>query len=131
MFTQFTQLANQAISPVAARSRPQDSFLSPSERMRADIMQAELEQQGRLSSAILAASPDPAASNLFGGELAGQITAAGIASGSGVNQGAGLQALGAGVTQVGRRASNAKCDSLERAGTSPTQSKLEACDVAL
>ena len=98
MFSSFVDLANRSISPLANQVTPQQSFLAPSERIRADLLQAELEQQGRLSSAVLAAQPDPAAAGIFNAELQSQLVAAGLTSAG--SSGAGLQSLGNGLQSV-------------------------------
>lgn len=108
MFTSFVDLANRSISPVGNQVRPQDSFLAPSERLRADILQSELEQQGRLSAAVLAAQPDPAAASLFNAELQAQMVNAGLTAGAGagINTGIGAQTLGAGISNAGQIAAS-------------------------
>lgn len=108
MFSSFVDLANRSISPVGNQLRPQDHFLNPSERMQADIHQAELEQQGRLSSAILAAAPDPAAAGLFNAELTAQMMNAGMTAGAGagINTGIGAATLGAGISNAGSLAAS-------------------------
>ncbi len=96
MFQNFLQMA-EAISPVAAQIRPQSQFLTPSERLQADIMQASLTQQGNASSALAAAMPDPAANAVANANIGLSMARIG---GAGANTG-GLPAmsLGNGIAQ--------------------------------
>lgn len=97
MFQNFIQMA-EAISPNSKQMTPQSSFLSPSERLQADIMQRSLEQQGRASAAMAEAMPNPAENALVNAEIglkmasmgsnyqpsqAGNILGAGIAQAAG------------------------------------------------
>lgn len=68
MFQQFINMA-EVISPNAKQARPQDMFLSPSERLQADILQRSLEQQGRASAAMAEAMPNPAENALVNAEI--------------------------------------------------------------
>ena len=64
MYTDFVNLM-QTVSPQEQQMTPQDSFLTPSERLNADIEQAALTQQGNASAEIARASPDPAENALI------------------------------------------------------------------
>lgn len=97
MFQNMIQIA-EAISPVSAQMRPQSMFLTPSERLQADIMQRALEQQGNASAALAEAMPDPAANataNAMIGLQMARFGAAGSVGGGGL----GLQALGGAIGQ--------------------------------
>ena len=72
MFTNFVNMA-QVISPNEKQMTPQQSFLTPSERLNADIMQHSLTQQGNASAEIARASPDPAASAITNADMAMQM----------------------------------------------------------
>jgi hypothetical protein len=97
LFQDFLRSAD-AISPLNAQFRPQQSFLNPSERLQADIRQRENEQQANLTSAIIAASPDPAAAGLFGAEFQARLGLAGAELGSSINLGNPYAAIGQGVS---------------------------------
>ena len=100
MFQDFIRTAD-AISPLNSQFRAQQSYLTPSERLDADIRQRENEQQGRLSAAYLEASPDPAAAGLFNLDYTSQVGLASAKLGSAVNLQNPYAALGQGISQAG------------------------------
>lgn len=92
MFQQFINMA-EVISPNAKQARPQDMFLSPSERLQADILQRSLEQQGRASAAMAEAMPNPAENALVNAEIGLNMAGMGAAyqpSNSSAMLGAGI-----------------------------------------
>jgi hypothetical protein len=72
MFTDFVNL-QQTISPVEQQMTAQDSFLTTSERLQADIEQAAMTQQGNSSAEIARAAADPADSAITNAEMAMQF----------------------------------------------------------
>jgi hypothetical protein len=99
LFGSMTQLANSYISPLQNQMTPQSSFLSPSERLQADIRQRENQTQANLNAAMLASEADPAAAGLYNQQLQAQLSAAGISAGisPGTATGIGESTFGAGL----------------------------------
>lgn len=99
MFTDWVKTAD-AVNPVNSQFRAQQSFLTPSERLDADIRQRENEQSGILSAAYLAASPDPGAAGLFNLDFSSQVGLGSAMLGSAVNLSNPYAALGQGVSNA-------------------------------
>jgi len=84
MFESFLKTAD-AISPINSQFRVQQSYMTPSERLAADIQQRESQQQTQLSAAYLDAAADPAAANLFNLDFSSQVGLGSAKLGSAVN----------------------------------------------
>lgn len=100
MFQDWIRTAD-AVSPLNSQFRTQQSYLTPSERLDADIRQRESEQQGRLSAAYLEAAAEPAAAGLFNLDFSSQVGLASAKLGSAVNLQNPYAALGQGVAAAG------------------------------
>lgn len=99
MFESFLKTAD-AISPVNSQFRVQQSYLTPSERLDADIRQREADQAAGLSAAYLDAGADPAAAGLFNLDFSSQVGLASAKLGSAVNLSNPYDALGKGVSSA-------------------------------
>ena len=100
LFASMAQLANSTISPMQNQFQPQQSFLTPQERLGADIQQRENITQSNLNAAMLAAEEDPGAAGLYNQNLQAQLAAAGMLSGGNVGAGLAQQQIGASIGQA-------------------------------
>ena len=97
LFASMAQLANTTISPMQNQFQPQQNFLTPQERLGADIQQRENVTQSNLNAAMLAAEADPGAAGLYNQNLQSQLAAAGMMSGGNVGAGLAQQQMGASI----------------------------------
>jgi hypothetical protein len=69
---------NTSVNPVGNQFLAQGNYLTPQNRLSADLSQAGLDQASRQSAAFLAASPNPGPQNLWLSELQQQQAMAGV-----------------------------------------------------
>lgn len=67
-----------SVNPIGNQFLGQSNYLTPQNRLSADLSQAGLDQASRQSAAFLAASPNPGAQNLWLSELQQQQAIAGV-----------------------------------------------------